>query len=276
MGIFDAHGEAGTLALGLVIAGAVSGLIAGMLGVGGGIVVVPILYHVLSLVGVDENLRMHIAIGTSLATIVPTAFASARAHDAKGALDWALVRRWAAPMLAGVIAGSVFAGAARGQTLALIFAAAATPVALNLAFGSETRRIAERLPEGPAGLLLPAAIAALSTAMGIGGGTLGVPALTLFGYPIHRAVGTASAFGVIVAIPGTLGAILAGWGAPGLPPYSLGYANGLAFLLIAPIAFFAAPFGAEIAHDMDRRKLRVVFAIFIAATAGRMLYDALA
>lgn len=276
MGIFDAHGEAGTLALGLVIAGAVSGLIAGMLGVGGGIVVVPILYHVLSLVGVDENLRMHIAIGTSLATIVPTAFASARAHDAKGALDWALVRRWAAPMLTGVIAGSVFAGAARGQTLALIFAAAATPVALNLAFGSETRRIAERLPEGLAGLLLPATIAGLSTAMGIGGGTLGVPVLTLFGYPIHRAVGTASAFGVVVSIPGTLGAILAGWGAPGLPPYSLGYANALAFLLIAPIAFFAAPFGAHIAHEMDRRKLRVVFAIFIAATAARMLYDALA
>jgi uncharacterized membrane protein YfcA len=247
-----------------------------MLGVGGGIVVVPVLYHVLGLIGIDPGIRMHIAVGTSLATIIPTSFSSVRAHDRKGAVDWALLRRWAIPMLIGVAIGSALAGIARGQTLALIFALVAMPVAIHLAFGGEERRIADHLPEGPLGLALPALIGGLSTMMGIGGGTIGVPTMTLFGVPIHRAVGTASAFGVIISIPGTIGAIVSGWGATHLPTYSLGYVNLLGFLLIAPVSFFAAPFGAHMAHEMDRRKLRAVFALFIAITAARMLYDALA
>jgi uncharacterized membrane protein YfcA len=268
-------GELGTLALGLIIAGAASGLTAGMLGVGGGIVVVPVLYHVLSLIGVDESVRMHVAIGTSLATIVPTAFSSLQAHNKKSAVDWDLLRRWLAPMLMGVVIGSTLAGYARGQTLSIIFVCVAVPVAIHLAYGREDRHIAEHLPEGAAGLTLPTLIGGLSTMMGIGGGTIGVPVMTLFGVPIHRAVGTASAFGVIISIPGTAGAILAGWGVPHLPQYSLGYVNLLGFFLIAPISFFAAPFGAQIAHELDRKKLRAIFALFIAVTAGRMLYDAL-
>ena len=123
---------------------------------------------------------------------------------------------------------------------------------------------------------LPVLIGGLSTMMGIGGGTIGVPVMTLFGVPIHRAVGTASAFGLIISIPGTLGAILTGWGAHGLPPYSLGFVNLLGFILIAPVSYFAAPLGAHIAHSTDRAKLRAIFAVFIAVTAARMLYDALA
>lgn len=269
------NGELGTLALGLVIAGAVSGLTAGMLGVGGGIVVVPVLYHVLSLIGIDESVRMHIAIGTSLATIIPTAFSSLQAHEKKGAVDWDLLKRWLIPMLIGVAIGSVLAGYARGQTLSIVFVCVALPVAIHLAFGRDDRHIADHLPEGPAGLALPALISGLSTMMGIGGGTIGVPVMTLFGVPIHRAVGTASAFGVIISIPGAAGAILTGWGMPHLPQYSLGYVNLLGFFLIAPISYFAAPFGAQMAHEMDRKKLRGVFAFFIAITAGRMLYDAL-
>jgi uncharacterized membrane protein YfcA len=150
------------------------------------------------------------------------------------------------------------------------------PVAIHLAFGGEERRIADHLPQGSLGLALPALIGGLSTMMGIGGGTIGVPTMTLFGVPIHRAVGTASAFGVIISIPGTIGAIASGWNAAHLPTYSLGYVNLLGFLLIAPVSFFAAPFGAHMAHEMDRKKLRAVFALFIAITAARMLYDALA
>jgi uncharacterized protein len=276
LGAFSQNGELGTLALGLLLAGAVSGLTAGMLGVGGGIVVVPVLYHVLDLVGVEAGIRMHIAVGTSLATIIPTSFSSVSAHNRKGAVDWALLRRWFIPMLVGVAIGSTLAGIARGQTLALVFAAVAIPVALHLAFGGEERRIADALPRGTVGLALPAFIGGLSTMMGIGGGTIGVPTMTLFGVPIHRAVGTASAFGVIISIPGTVGAILAGWNAHGLPPYSFGYVNLLGFLLIAPVSYFAAPFGANLAHEMDRKKLRAIFALFIAITAARMLYDALA
>lgn len=267
--------ELGTFALGLVIAGVVGGLVAGMLGVGGGIVIVPVLYHVLALMGVDPDIRMHMAVGTSLATIIPTSFSSARSHNAKGAVDWNLLRQWVTPMVIGVLIGSALAGVARGQALALFFACVAMPVAVHLAFFSETRRISDHLPTGLGGLLMPAAIGGVSTMMGIGGGTIGVPTMTLFGYPIHRAVGTASAFGAIIAVPGTIGSIFAGWHAAHLPPYSLGYVNLLGFILIAPASYFVAPYGAQIAHMTDVRRLRMLFAFFIAVTAARMLYDAL-
>ncbi|MGC9952757.1 MAG: sulfite exporter TauE/SafE family protein [Rhizomicrobium sp.] len=268
-------GDLGTLALGLVIAGVVSGLVAGMLGVGGGIVVVPVMYQVLGAMNVPENLRMHVAVGTSLATIIPTSIASLRAHNKKGAVDWALLRRWVVPMLVGVLAGSVLAALARGQMLALIFGLVALPVAAQLAFAKETWRLADHLPGGVGGLLLPFGISGVSTMMGIGGGTVGVPAMTLCGVPIHRAVGTASAFGAIISIPGAIGAAIAGYGAQGLLPYSLGYANLLGFLLIAPVAFFTAPAGAAIAHMADRSRLRKMFALFVAVTAAKMLWDAL-
>jgi uncharacterized protein len=270
-----AGSELGTFALGLIIAGVVGGLVAGLLGVGGGIVIVPVLYHVLSLLGVDPEVRMHIAVGTSLATIIPTSFSSVRSHDAKGAVDWELLRRWLVPMLIGVLIGSALSGIARGQTLTLIFAIVVIPVAIHLAFGGEDRRIASKLPEGPGAWALSGSIGGISTMMGIGGGTVGVPAMTLCGVPIHRAVGTASAFGAIISIPGTIGSILSGWHAQHLPPYSLGYVNLLGFLLIAPASYFMAPVGARLAHMTDRKRLRIVFAAFIAITAARMLYDAL-
>ncbi len=270
-----AGSELGTFALGLIIAGVVGGLVAGLLGVGGGIVVVPVLYHVLALLGVDPDVRMHLAVGTSLATIIPTSFSSVRSHNAKGAVDWILLRQWLAPMLIGVLIGIALSGIARGQTLALIFALVALPVALHLAFGGEDRRLSDHLPQGPLGLLVPAGIGGVSTMMGIGGGTVGVPAMTLCGVPIHRAVGTASAFGAIISIPGTIGNIFTGWHAAHLPPYSLGYVNLLGFILIAPASYFMAPIGANLAHSIDRKRLRAVFALFIAITAGRMLYDAL-
>src|SRR5579872_3632128 len=141
-----AGSELGTLALGLVIAGVVGGLVAGMLGVGGGIVVVPVLYHVLALLGVDVDVHMHIAVATSLSTIIPTSLSSVRSHNARGAVDWELLRRWAIPMVIGVLVGSTLAGLARGQTLSLVFVAVALPVSLHLAFGGEDRRIADHLP----------------------------------------------------------------------------------------------------------------------------------
>lgn len=269
-------GDLGTLALGLVIAGVVSGLVAGMLGVGGGIVVVPVMYQVLAAMNVPEDLRMHVAVGTSLATIIPTSVSSLRAHNRRGAVDWALLKRWAGPMLIGVIAGSVLAGYARGQTLTLIFGLVALPFAANMAFGKESWRLSDHLPGGAGGAALPFGIGGVSTMMGIGGGLLGVTSMTLCGVPIHRAVGTASVFGAIISIPGTIGAIISGWGAHGLPPYSLGYANLLGFLLIAPVSFFVAPAGAAVAHMTDKNRLRKVFALFIAITAGKMLWDALA
>ena len=264
-----------TFAAGLLVSGVFAGLIAGMLGVGGGIVVVPVLYYVLSLMGVDESVRMHIATGTSLAVMIPTSLSSVRSHDRKKAVDRDQLKRWLGPMLAGVAVGAVLSGYASGKNLSLIFALASLPVALYLVIGNENWRVADHLPRGAGGALLPFGIGGLSTMMGVGGGMIGVPSMTLCGIPIHRAVGTASAFGAIISIPGTLGAIIAGWSAMGLPPFSLGYVNLAALIFLAPASYFAAPLGAHIAHKTDRKKLRAIFAIFIVITASRMLYDAL-
>jgi uncharacterized membrane protein YfcA len=267
--------DLGTLALGLLLAGVASGLIAGLLGVGGGIVVVPVLYNVLAVIGVDESIRMHVAVGTSLAAIIPTSISSMRAHNKRGAVDWQLIREWASPMIAGVIVGALLAGYVSGSVLAIVFVAVALPVALFLAFGREEARVADHLPRGAGGAGIAALIGGVSTMMGIGGGTVGVPTMTLCGVPIHRAVGTASAFGIIISIPGTIGMILNGWGVGGLPPYSVGFVNLLGFALIAPASFLVAPVGAHFAHMASRKRLRVVFAVFIAATALRMAYDVL-
>jgi len=268
------HSDLGVFALGLVLTGVLSGLAAGLLGVGGGIVIVPIFYHVLTLLGVDESLRMQVAVGTSLATIVPTSISSIRAHDAKSAVDWELLKRCAVPMFVGVLIGAVLTGIVESRALAIVFAAVALPIALYLGLASEHRRVADHLPPGAGGAGLAAMIGGISTMMGIGGGVVGVPVMTLCGVPMHRAVGTASAFGMIIAVPGAVASVLSGWHAQFLPPWSLGYVNLLGFVLMAPASFAAAPAGAHLAHMMDVKRLRLLFAAFVIITTGRMLWDA--
>jgi uncharacterized protein len=178
-------------------------------------------------------------------------------------------------MIAGVLLGAVLSGMAPGQFLTLFFAAVAIPVAAQLAFGKESWRLADHIPRGFGGALLPFGIGGVSTMMGVGGGAMGVPVMTLCGMPIRRAVGTASAFGTIIAVPGAIAALIAGWGAPGLPAFSYGYVNLMAFAIIAPVAFLVAPFGASIAHAIDTGRLRKVFALFVALTAAKMLWGVL-
>jgi uncharacterized membrane protein YfcA len=159
--------------------------------------------------------------------------------------------------------------------LAVFFAGVALLVSLTFAFGGETWRIAQRLPEDGAGFVLPAAIGGVSAMMGLGGGTIGVPAMTLCGAPPTRAIPTASAFGALIAIPGAAAAILVGWHAPGLPPWSFGYVNLLGVVLIAPVSVLTARAGATLGHMTDGNRLRVLFALFIVLMTGRMLFDAL-
>jgi uncharacterized protein len=268
-------GGFGTLALGLVIAGVVSGLIAGLLGVGSGLVIVPVLYQVLESMGVPPDVRMHVAVGTSLAAIVPTALSSLYLNAKKGAVDWRLLTHWLAPMLTGVVAGAVLTGMVRGEGLTLLFGGVALLLAAYLAFGKEGWRLGDHVPRGLGGEALPFGIGGISTMMGIGGGTIGVPAMTLCGMPSQRAVATASAFGVIIAIPGTIGAVLAGWHAEHLPAYSFGYVYLLGFAIIAPLACAIAPLAAHFAHLSDTHRLRRLFALFVAVTAAKMLWDML-
>lgn len=258
---------------GLALTGIVAGILAGLLGVGGGIVIVPVLYHVFSGLGIDEAVRMHLAVGTSLATITATSTRSMRAHRAKDAVDMALLKNLAAPILAGVLAGSLIAGAAKAAALMVVFATVALIVSLYMAFGRESWRIADKFPGGVMSMAIGGVIGLISVLMGIGGGTLGVPVLNLYATPIHRAVGTATGFGLIIAVPGTIAMILNGWGAPGLPPFSLGYVNLIGFALIVPSTVLAAPWGANIAHAISRPALRRAFALFLALTSVRMFLD---
>jgi uncharacterized membrane protein YfcA len=257
-------------ALALGLSGLVGGFVAGLLGVGGGIVVVPVLFHVFTALGVDESVRMHLAVGTSLATIVPTSLRSTLAHRARNAVDGALLRSWAPHLVAGVIAGSLLASTIGGRGLTLVFAVVALLVAGNFAFGREGWRIASSPPAGLGRAGLAAGIGLVSTLMGIGGGTLGVPLLTLFGMPIHRAVGTAAGIGLIISVPGSLGFIAAGWDAAQRPPLSLGYVSLVGFALMTPLMVLAAPWGAALAHRLSRKALALAFALFLVLTSTRM------
>lgn len=265
-------GELVALAIGLGIAGLVGGTVAGLLGVGGGIVLVPVLYQTLGILGVDEAVRMPIAVGTSLATIIPTSIRSTLSHHAKGAVDWDVLRAWAIPTVIGVVLGTWLAALIGGKGLTAVFAGGAAVLGIYMALGRDDWRLGTTLPSGIGAWLLGIANGCLSVMMGIGGGTFGVTVMTLYGTTIHRAVATAAGFGLIIGVPGAIGMIVNGWNAPGLPPFSLGYVNLVGLALIVPATIVAAPWGVALAHRLSRRTLRVAFGAFLCLTALRMAW----
>lgn len=256
----------------LLAAGMFAGVIAGLLGVGGGLVVVPVLFHLFTHFGIDESVRMKVAVATSLATIVATAWSSARSHWKRGTVDAAVLKSYGPVIFAGVLAGTVIATWVRGPVLTGVFATVALVVAVHIAFGKPHWRLGPQLPQGAGRLAIGGAIGALSAMMGIGGGTMTVPVMTLYGHPVHRAVGTAAAMGFVIGVPGTLGFVVGGWGVAGVPPYSLGYVSLLGLALIAPTSMLCAPLGARLAHSLDTTMLRRVFAAFLGVTALRMFW----
>ncbi len=274
MALLDGYSLAWIVALAaaLLATGMVAGMLAGMLGVGGGIVIVPVLYHVFTLLQLDESVRMHVAVGTSLATIVPTSVMSARAHWRKGNLDFTLLKKLVPTVMVGVLLGSVLSGHIGGASLSAVFAVVALLVALYMAFQREGARLSQRLPgaAGTAGMGL--SIGGLSTLMGIGGGTLSVPLLHAFNTPMHVAVGTGAALGMFISLPGALAFAINGFGASGVPPASIGYVNLLGLALIVPATLLTTPWGARMAHTMHAPLLRKVFAGFLALTSARMFY----
>ncbi|PVB63244.1 sulfite exporter TauE/SafE family protein [Labrenzia sp. 011] len=265
----------GLLAAALLATGLVAGLIAGLLGVGGGIVIVPVLFYMFTALKIDSSVLMHVAVGTSLATILATGTSSARAHYKRGSVDVDLLKRWWWAIALGVLVGGTLAGNISGGALTFVFGIVALAVSANMMFRRNSAALADSLPGSPLKEVLGFLIGGISVMMGIGGGTLGVPTLTLFNYPIHKAVGTAAAIGLIIAIPGTLLSIYFGWGVEGRPPLSLGYVNLIGLLLIIPVSSLTAPLGARIAHAIDSSKLKLVFALFLGVTGVRMIYGVL-
>jgi uncharacterized protein len=265
-----------TLALTLFVAaaGLAGGLLAGLLGVGGGIVVVPALDIAYGIAGIPAEVRMHLAVGTSLATIVPTSISSARAHRAHGAVDERVSRLWAPPMTLGAVAGAGLAAIAPGQLLAGVFAFVAMAAAAKMLLPLDGVRLRAEVPASRLAGMLPAAIGLVSALMGIGGGTLSVPALGLLGVPVHRAVGTSAWLGFWIALPAAIGYAVLGWERPGLPPWSVGYVSLVSMALLLPIMWLAAPWGAWLAHRLSHRALRRVFGLFLMIVAVRMAWRA--
>lgn len=255
----------------LVAAGGMAGLLAGLLGIGGGIIMVPVLFHVFEAFGIDPGVAMHVAVATSLATIAPTALSSARAHHRRGGVDPGLLRAWAPWLVAGAVAGVVFASLVRGGVLAGIFGAVALFVAFNMATSGETRAVWRRLPGGWGDRGIAGMIGAIAATVGIGGGALSVPILSACSYPMRRAVGTSAAIGLLIAIPGAIAFAISGWDVAGRPPLSLGYVNLLGLAALVPATVLAAPWGVRLAHAVRPLWLKRIFAVFLAITAVRML-----
>lgn len=268
-------GEIALLIAGLLAAGVIAGFLAGLLGIGGGGVLVPVLYEVFRVLDIDPAIRMHLVLGTTLAIIVPTSLKSFAGHRARGSVDMALLKRVAPYVVGGVVLGAITAKSASGEALKWVWVTAATLIAIKMALGREDWRISDRLPGFPWPELGGFFVGFISTLMSIGGATFVVPLLTLFGKPILEAVSTAAGVGPLIALPGVIGYMWAGWDASGLPPFSIGYVNLLAAVIVAPLSVWAAPFGVRLAHRIPRRTLELAFAAFLASISIRFLIDLL-
>lgn len=258
--------------LGLMVTGVASGIAAGLLGIGGGAIIVPALSTALMVLGYDSDVVQHVAVGTSLAIIIPTGFMSARSHFKRGALDMKVLRLWVPFIVAGTFIGGLMAGWFSGDVLRVVFAVMAFLIAANIVFAFQTRLMGHLNGSSLTHRISAFVVGYISALMGIGGGSLTVPTLVAFGSKMHAAVGTSAGIGVAIAISGTVGFVISGWGVEGLPPLSLGYINLVALLLVAVLAALFAPVGAALAHRLDQKALKYVFAVFLVAVGLNMVW----
>jgi uncharacterized protein len=271
------------LALMLVAVGALSGFLAGVFGIGGGAVLVPVFYECFRLAGVPLEVRMPLCIGTSLAIIIPTSIRSWRAHYAKGSVDVEILRAWWLPVLIGVIAGSVTARYAPERLFKIVFVTVAWSAAARLLLARETWKFGDDVPKGPLMKIYGFVVGFLSTLMGIGGGLFSNLLMTFYGRPIHQAVATSSALAVLISIPGALGYIYAGWPAAAhYPevgalqwPFAIGYVSLIGAVLVMPTSLLTAPLGVRAAHAMSKRTLEMAFGCYLFIVGSRFVISLL-
>ncbi len=261
--------EIAPFAVAIVAAGVVSGLLAGIFGIGGGAVLVPVFYQVFGLFGIDDSVRMHLAVGSSLGIIIPTSIRSFMAHRARGAVDMALLKSLAIPVPLGVALASLVAASVSSEGLRIIFAVLALLFGARLLFNRESWRLGSEIPQGSWRAFIGILIGFFSTLMGIGGGIMNNTFMTLYGRPLHQAVATSAGVGVLIAIPGTIGYIWAGWADPLLPFASTGYINWIVVALVIPVTLIVAPYGVTIAHWLSKRHLEVGFGLFCLVVSAR-------
>jgi uncharacterized membrane protein YfcA len=252
------------LALAIVIAGVITGLLAGLFGIGGGAVIVPVLYEVFRLIGVPEEVRMQLCVGTSIAIIVPTTIRSYLAHREKGLVIPQVIRQWAAPAVLGVVCGAVIAAFAPAAVFKIAFIVIATFIAIKFLLAGDRWNLGDELPGTALMSVYGFGIGLAGSLMGVSGGSLSNIVLTLYGKPIHSAVATSAGLGVPITIVGALGYIAAGLPHEALlPPLSLGFVSLIGLAVMAPLSSLTAPYGARLAHKMSRRALEITFASFL-------------
>lgn len=262
------------LIAGLALTGVVSGVFAGLLGIGGGAIIVPALAFALELMGFDGDVVQHVAVGTSLAIIIPTGISSALSHHRRGAVDVRVLKLWAPVIVLSTLIGGLMAGWYSGDALRIVFGVMAIFIAANIVLPFQQQLIGHLSASGLTHRIFAAVVGYISALMGVGGGSLSVPTIAALGATMHQAVGTGAAIGVFIAISGTIGFVVSGWNASGLPPLSVGYINVPALLLIGVLAALTAPLGAALAHRLDQKTLKRVFAIFLLAVGLNMLWKA--
>jgi uncharacterized membrane protein YfcA len=267
-------GEIALLLIAILASGVVTGLLAGLFGIGGGAVIVPVLFEVFRILGVPDEVRMQLCVGTSLAIIVPTNIRSYLAHRAKGAVDHRLVKLWVLPALAGIVIGSVIAAFAPSAVFRLAFVVMAGVIAFKLLFGRDSWRVADDFPGQPTMSAFGLLVGLSSSLMGVSGGSVSNMIQTLYGRTIHQAVATSAGLGVPLSIAGTLGYMLAGLPhASLLPPLSIGFVSLIGVVVMAPVSSLVSPYGARLAHALPRRKLEIGFAIFLIVVCVRFLWS---
>ncbi len=267
----------------LVLVGALSGFLAGIFGIGGGAILVPVLYECFRLAGVPLEVRMPLCVGTSLAIIIPTSIRSFRAHYARGAVDMSVIRAWWLTILIGVIAGSAIARIAPERLFKYVFVAVAWSAAFRLIFGRASWKLGDELPKGPLMKAYGIVVGLLSTLMGIGGGLFSNLLMTFYGRPIHQAVATSSALAVLISIPGALGYIYAGWPAaaryPDVAalqlPFALGFVSLIGAVLVVPLSLVTAPWGVRAAHALSKRQLETAFGCYLFIVGSRFVISLL-
>lgn len=264
-----------TLAVALIAAGFIGGVIAGLFGVGGGTILVPALFYAFETLGVGGEANLHVAIGTSLATIVVTAVRSLAAHRKHGAVDETVLRSWTPWVALGGAIGAAIAGLTSMEGLAVVYGACLLLVAAQMGLLPDRYTLRKDMPVGWGRRIIGTLIGLLSAMMGVGGGSLGGMTMSLCGRPIHQAVATASGFGVAIGAAAAIGFVVFGWGADGRPPFSLGYVNLPAALVMGVMTALSAPLGARLAHRLDRRILKKAFAVYLLATAASVVLKAI-
>ncbi|MCZ7675555.1 MAG: sulfite exporter TauE/SafE family protein [Roseovarius sp.] len=259
----------------LLAIGAFAGVLAGLLGVGGGIVLVPSFFYAFKTLGYDGPQLMQICLATSLATIIVTSVRSVLSHHAKGAVDWSILRTWAPGIAVGAVAGVLVAASLRSGVLQGVFGGLGIVIGLYLGLGRAEWRLGLRMPGGLTRALMSPVLGFMSVLMGIGGGSFGVPLMSLYGLPIHRAVATAAGFGVTIAVPSVAGFLFLTIAPENRPPLTLGAVNLVAFAVIIAMTLITAPLGVRLAHAMNPRPLKRIFAVFLLLVAGNMLRKSL-